>query len=75
MSQSTSTTPTTPTAAQPAHSLSNIVAHPGSSWAGAGIVLATVAQAINAQSLPTTAAGWVTFFGSLAVAVMAALGK
>ena len=34
-----------------------------------------VATAISAGSMPTTAAGWVTFTASLFVAIMAALGK
>jgi hypothetical protein len=60
---------------QPSHALSNIFAHPGSTWAGVGVALATVAGAINAQGLPTTAGGWITFVASLLVALMAALGK
>lgn len=66
---------TVQTADQPSHALANVLAHPGSSWAGAGIVAMTVATMIQANSLPTTSAGWIAFLASMATAVMAALGK
>lgn len=61
--------------AQAAHGWGNILAHPGSTWAGVGLALATIGAAINAQGLPSTAGGWVAFAMSLAVSLMAALGK
>lgn len=64
-----------PTSAQPSHALSNILAHPGSSWAGAGVALFTIGSAVQAQQLPTTTLGWVAFLGGLATALGAALGK
>ncbi len=68
---------TTPVATvdQPSHAISNVMAHPGSTWAAAGIVAMTVATMVQANSLPTTPAAWIAFFASLATAVMAALGK
>jgi hypothetical protein len=69
------TTPSTSTADQPSHSLSNITAHPGSTWAGVGVVAVTVGQIVSAGSMPTTPMGWVSFIAGLAFAVLAALGK
>lgn len=61
--------------AQTAYGWGNILAHPGSTWAGVGVVMATIGTAINSQGLPSSAGGWVAFAMSLAVALMAALGK
>jgi hypothetical protein len=66
---------TTSTADQPSHSLGNVLSHPGSSWAGAGIVATTIGTMISAGSMPTTTSGWVTFAVSILLAVAAALGK
>ena len=61
--------------AQTTHGWGNILAHPGSTWAGVGVVMATIGTAINSQGFPSSAGGWVAFAMSLAVALMAALGK
>lgn len=66
---------TLPTSAQPSHALSNIIDHPGSSWAAAGVIGVAVSNVVAANSLPTTAMGWASLIVSIAVAVMAALGK
>lgn len=65
---------TTPTALQPAHALSNVTAHPGSSWAGASVALATLGNAAS-NGLPTNAAGWAAFGLALLTSVLAGLGK
>ena len=64
-----------PTSAQPSHAVSNIIAHPGSTWAGVGIAAVTIGQTISAGTMPTTASGWVSFVAGLAFAILAALGK
>jgi len=61
--------------AQLTYGWSNILAHPGSTWAGVGLALITIGTAINAQGLPSSAGGWVAFAMSLAVSLMAALSK
>lgn len=61
--------------AQAAYGWGNILAHPGSTWAGAGLAAATIGTAINAQGLPSSAAGWVAFLLSLAASFAAAVGK
>lgn len=64
---------TTPT---PAVHPANIAGSPGSTWAGAGVaIVGVVASMIQANGIPTTAAGWFMFLGSLATGIMAALGK
>lgn len=63
------------TADQPALHPSNITAHPGSTWAGAGVLAAAVATQIAAGSMPTTSAGWITFIVQILLAGAAALGK
>lgn len=75
MSQTIPPIAVTPTALQPHFSLSNILAHPGSTYAGIGVVLGIIAQAINAGGMPTTAAGWITSIAGVAISVAAALGK
>lgn len=65
----------TQTADQPAMHPSNILAHPGSSWAGAGIVAVAVGQQLAAGQMPSTTTGWGMFAFQLAMAVAAALGK
>lgn len=66
---------TIPTAAQPSLHPSNIVAHSGSSWAGALGLLMTFGQQIQAGGLPTDKTGWAQLVGGLAFSVLAALGK
>lgn len=70
---STTTTPLL-TADQPSHALANITAHPGSSYAGAGI-LVTLATFISQNPLPTSALGWLGYAAAAVTAVLAALGK
>lgn len=65
----------TQTADQPAMHPNNILAHPGSSWAGAGIVAVAVGQQLAAGQMPNTTTGWAMFAFQLAMAVVAALGK
>lgn len=62
------------TADQPSHSLDNITAHPGSTWAGVSVALVTVGNGL-ANGLPTNSAGWTTMAIALMTAVLAALGK
>lgn len=69
---SASTTPQT--ADQPALHVSNITAHPGSSWAGAGILMALAGFATQ-NPMPTTKAGWISYGLAASMAVLAALGK
>ena len=66
---------TAPSTRPPAHAWSNIVTHPGSTWAGVGLAMLTVGQAMAGQGVPTTLAGWVAFAVPLVGALMAALGK
>lgn len=70
-----STTTPLQTADQPALHPSNITAHPGSTWAGAGVLMAAVATQISSGSMPTTTAGWITFVLQILLAAAAALGK
>lgn len=71
---SASTTPQT--ADQPALHVSNITAHPGSSWAGIGVaVVGTTASFIVSNGVPTTKGGLVMLLGSLVTGLLAALGK
>lgn len=72
---SETTTPVVPTALQPPLHPSNILAHPGSSFAAGGLIMAAVAQQMNAGAMPTTLLGWVTLVAECALAVAAALGK
>jgi hypothetical protein len=72
---SETTTPVVPTALQPHFALSNVIAHPGSTYAGIGLVMGIVAQAINAGSMPTSATGWVVLVAGIAMSVAAAFGK
>jgi hypothetical protein len=72
---SQTTTPVVPTALQPHFALSNIIEHPGSTYAGIGVVLGIIAQAINAGGMPTTIAGWITLIAGVAISIAAALGK
>lgn len=62
----------TQTADQPAHSVSNITAHPGSSWAGVGLALLGT---IQAGGVPTTSLGWVSLIAGGLSGLLAALGK
>lgn len=71
---SDTTTPLS-TADQPSHSLANILAHPGSSYAGAGIAMLTIGKFMTDTSYPTTATGWIAYALALGTALMAALGK
>ena len=64
-----------PTSMQPSHAISNVTAHPGSTWAGVGVAAVTIGQTISAGTMPTTASGWVSFVAGLAFAILAALGK
>jgi hypothetical protein len=63
------------TSQQPSHALSNIIDHPGSTYAGVGVIALAIGQIVQANGMPTTAAGWVTLGAELVMAVMAALGK
>jgi hypothetical protein len=58
------------TADQPAIHHSNILAHPGSTFAGGGLLFAALAQ-----PMPTTALGWVWIVMQIAGGVLAGLGK
>ena len=60
---------------QPSHAWSNIFAHPGSTWAGVGLAVLTVGQAMAGQGMPTTLAGWFAFAVALVGSLLAALGK
>jgi hypothetical protein len=71
----TTTTPIVPTAQQPALHVDNILAHPGSSWAGVGLIAMTVGQAMMQQGMPTTAGGWIAFLLPVAMGVGGMLGK
>lgn len=72
---STTTSTATMTADQPFFHVNNIVAHNGSSWAGAGIAAMAIGQQLAAGDMPTTKAGWGIFAFQMAMAVAAALGK
>lgn len=63
------------TADQPALHPSNITAHPGSSWAGAGVLAVAVGQQIASGQMPSSTAGWSMFAIQIAMAVAAAFGK
>lgn len=63
------------TADQPAFHPSNILAHPGSSWAGAGIAAMAIGQQLTTSGPPTSTAGWGMFAFQMAMAVAAAFGK
>lgn len=69
-----SSTTALPTALQPSHSIDNITAHPGSTWAGASVALVTVGNSL-ANGLPTSTAGWLTMGMTLMASLLAALGK
>lgn len=56
-------------------SLRNITAHSGSTYAGIGVVLGIVAQAINAGGMPTTWPAWITLVAGVAISIAAAFGK
>jgi hypothetical protein len=64
-----------PTAQQPAMHVSNISAHPGSTWAGIGVIAMTVGQAMVAQGMPHSAGGWAAFLLPVAMGVGGMLGK
>lgn len=66
---------TTHTIDQPHFSLGNIIDHPGSTYAGVGLLVLTLGQYATANPLPVNAAGWVTYLAQLALAIMAAMGK
>lgn len=68
------TTTDVPTATQPDFHVNNVLDHPGSTWAGAGILMALVGFA-SQNPLPTTALGWISYGVAAASAVLAALGK
>lgn len=67
--------PIPPTSEQPHFQIANLWLHPGSTYAGVGVVLGIIAQAINAGGMPTTAAGWITLIAGVAISIAAALGK
>jgi hypothetical protein len=69
------TTTSLPTAQQPALHVANILAHPGSTWAGVGVIAMTVGQAMVQQGMPTTAGGWLAFLLPVAMGVGGMLGK
>lgn len=71
--------PTTPleraifTADQPNFHPSNILAHPGSTLAGAGVWLSGIAQLLTVP--PVSPIGWAVFGIQAAAGLLAALGK
>lgn len=69
-----STTDVTPTALQAPIHTDNIVAHPGSTFAGAGVAAVLLAF-VQANPWPTSAAGWFAYGAAAVMAVLAALGK
>lgn len=66
---------TTSTAQQPSLHPSNILAHPGSTWAGVGVAAMAVGQQIAAGQMPTSSAGWGFFAFQIAMSLGAVFGK
>jgi hypothetical protein len=64
-----------PTSAQPALHVDNITAHPGSTWAGAGVAVYALGNAMVQQGMPTTTGGWVSLLLPVLMGGLAALGK
>ena len=60
---------------QPSHAMSNILAHPGSTWAGATLIVGVLGTTMAATGWPTTASGWMTFALTVFGGIMAGLGK
>ena len=73
MSQTTSTE-SAPAPATPALHASNIFGSPGSTWAGAAVIIAVVGNAM-ATGMPTTQAGWLAFVASILTGLGAAFSK
>jgi hypothetical protein len=67
--------PSIQTAQQPALHVDNITAHPGSTFAGAGLIVATVGQAMLSQPMPTTTAGWITWALPIVLGGLGMFGK
>ena len=63
------------TAEQPALHTDNITAHPGSTWAGVGVVLTGVAQAVASGGVPSSVAGWLVLGLQVGAGVLGMLGK
>lgn len=51
----------------------NIIGSPASTYAGVGLIAATVAQALSTQAMPSTTSGWIAFSLQLALGILAAL--
>jgi hypothetical protein len=62
------------TADQPPIHVDNITAHPGSTFAGAGLIAMTIGQAMS-SGMPTGAGGWAAMAAQVAFGVLGALGK
>ena len=69
------TTPVASTTTEPSLALKNIVAHPGSTYAGVGVVALAIGQVVNAGAMPTSFTGWLLVGGQLLLALGAAFGK
>jgi hypothetical protein len=76
MSSTFNSPPTSiPTSAQPALHVDNITAHPGSTFAGAGLIVATVGQAMLSQPMPTTITGWAAWALPIVLGGLGMFGK
>jgi hypothetical protein len=62
------------TSQQPALHTDNITAHPGSTFAGLGVLAVGIGQTMSAGT-PTTTAGWITFGAQIALGVLGMFGK
>jgi hypothetical protein len=65
------------TADEPSIHIDNVTGHPGSSFAGAGIIAAvtTILSVIHGTPLPQSGPEWGAYVVTIALAVLAALGK
>ena len=54
---------------------SNVTGSPGSTFAGIGVILASLGQVLAAGALPTTPAGWIAIALQVLVGAGAAFGK
>jgi hypothetical protein len=61
------------TADQPFLHVANIAAHPGSTFAGVGVGLIGVGQALS--NPPVTTAGWIGIVCQIVLGILGALGK